>query len=106
MDSCHIPGLADEVALLEPVFAAAGESFHLAGHSYDGAVALRAALADPGRVRSLVLIEPVLFGLLLAEDPGQGAWARMPAPSRQPVPGLVNAAIDAYVTQSTSTCSA
>jgi pimeloyl-ACP methyl ester carboxylesterase len=65
--------LADEVALLEPVFLAAGESFHLVGHSYGGAVALQAALAEPGRVRSLVLIEPVLFGLLLAEDPGQPA---------------------------------
>lgn len=207
--------LADEVALLEPVFAAAGESFHLVGHSYGGAVALCAALAEPGRIRSLVLIEPVLFGLLLAENPsqpdvqeilalrgdtgaatqrgalecaaerfigywmGRGAWACMPSPRRQaaarampavgeewsalfaevtplreysslnvptlllvgsqspaparsvarlltqtlpdvttleldgvghmaPVthPGLVNAAIDAYVTQSRSTCSA
>ena len=65
--------LADEVALLAPAFEAAGESFHLVGHSYGGAVALRAALACPGRIRSLVLIEPVLFGLLLAEDPGQAA---------------------------------
>jgi pimeloyl-ACP methyl ester carboxylesterase len=65
--------LADEVALLEPVFEAAGESFHLVGHSYGGAVAARAALANPARIRSLVLIEPVLFGLLLAEDPDQPA---------------------------------
>ena len=65
--------LADEVRLLEPVFEAAGEPFHLVGHSYGGAVAARAALANPGRIRSLVLIEPVLFGLLLAEDPGQPA---------------------------------
>ena len=36
--------LADEVALLEPVFEAAGPRFHLVGHSYGGAVALRAAL--------------------------------------------------------------
>ena len=34
---------------------------------------MRAALTHPGRFRSLVLIEPVLFGLLLAEDPGQPA---------------------------------
>lgn len=65
--------LADEVALLEPVLAAAGDGFHLVGHSYGGAVALKAALADPGRLRSLVLYEPVLFSLLLAEDPAQPA---------------------------------
>jgi pimeloyl-ACP methyl ester carboxylesterase len=65
--------LADEVSLLEPVFEAAGEPFHLIGHSYGAAVALRAALAHPGRIRSLVLIEPVMFGLLLADDPGQPA---------------------------------
>ena len=65
--------LADEVAKLEPAFEAAGDSFHLIGHSYGGAVAMRAALTYPGRLRSLVLIEPVLFGLLLAEDPGQPA---------------------------------
>jgi pimeloyl-ACP methyl ester carboxylesterase len=65
--------LADEVGLLEPVFAAAGPRFHLVGHSYGGAVALKAALADPDRVESLVLFEPVLFSLLAAEDPTQAA---------------------------------
>lgn len=65
--------LADEVALLDPVFAAAGERFHLVGHSYGGAVALEAARADPGRVESLVLFEPVLFSVLVAEDPTQAA---------------------------------
>ena len=65
--------LADEVALLAPVFAAAGPRFHLVGHSYGGAVALLAALADPARVESLVLFEPVLFSLLTAEDPAQAA---------------------------------
>lgn len=60
--------LADEVALLEPVLAEAGERFHLVGHSYGAAVALKAALADPGRVRSLVVYEPVLFSVLMAED--------------------------------------
>jgi len=65
--------LADEVALLDPVLAAAGRRFHLVGHSYGGAVALRAALAAPGRVESLVLFEPVLFSVLTAEDPTQPA---------------------------------
>jgi pimeloyl-ACP methyl ester carboxylesterase len=65
--------LADEVALLEPVLAAAGDRFHVVGHSYGGAVALKAALADPDRIRSLVVYEPVLFSVLLAEDPTQPA---------------------------------
>ena len=65
--------LADEVALLAPVLAAAGPRFHLVGHSYGGAVALRAALADPSRIESLVLFEPVLFSLLTAEDPAHAA---------------------------------
>ena len=65
--------LADEAALLAPVFDAAGERFHLVGHSYGGAVALEAALTLPGRVESLVLFEPVLFSVLIAEDPAQPA---------------------------------
>jgi pimeloyl-ACP methyl ester carboxylesterase len=65
--------LDDEVALLEPAFAAAGERFHLVGHSYGGAVALAAAGARPERVESLVLFEPVLFSMLMAEDPDQAA---------------------------------
>ena len=59
----------DQLALLEPVFAAAGERFHLVGHSYGGAIALKAALAFGKRVRSLVLYEPVLFSVLLREAP-------------------------------------
>lgn len=38
--------------------------FHLVGHSYGGAVAMKLALLAPQRVRSLTLIEPVLFHLL------------------------------------------
>ena len=65
--------LADEARLIEPVFRAAGERFHLVGHSYGGAVALRAALDDPSRLRSLVLYEPVLFAALMQDDPEQPA---------------------------------
>lgn len=61
--------LQDEVALLEPVFARAGEPFALIGHSYGAAVALLAALQQPERVRALVLYEPTLFGLIDAASP-------------------------------------
>ena len=60
--------LEDEVALLEPVFAQAGDGFALVGHSYGAAVALKAAVALPGRVRSLALYEPTLFSLIDAQS--------------------------------------
>jgi pimeloyl-ACP methyl ester carboxylesterase len=59
--------LDDELALLSSVFRAAGDRFHLIGHSYGGAVALKAALADPDRLLSLVVYEPVLFSVLIAD---------------------------------------
>jgi pimeloyl-ACP methyl ester carboxylesterase len=46
--------------------------FHLVGHSYGGAVALRFALSYPERLRSLTLIEPSCFHLLKAADGGVG----------------------------------
>jgi pimeloyl-ACP methyl ester carboxylesterase len=65
--------LADEVALVEPVLAAAGGGVHLIGHSYGGAVALKLALTRPRWLRSLIVFEPVLFSLLMAEDADQPA---------------------------------
>jgi pimeloyl-ACP methyl ester carboxylesterase len=65
--------LDEEVGFLAPVFEAAGEAFHLVGHSYGGAVALKAALRQHARLRSLTLFEPVLFSLLLAAAPQSDA---------------------------------
>jgi pimeloyl-ACP methyl ester carboxylesterase len=61
--------LDEEVRYLDPAFEAAGDSFHLLGHSYGGAVALKAALRHRSRLRSLTLFEPVLFSLLLRQAP-------------------------------------
>lgn len=61
--------LRDEAALVEPVLAKAGAPLALVGHSYGAAIALVAALANPGRVRALALYEPTLFSLLAAETP-------------------------------------
>lgn len=66
--------LDDEVRLVESVLnreVPAGEQLHLVGHSYGGAVALRLALTNPGRVRSLALFEPGAFHLLPADDPAR-----------------------------------
>jgi pimeloyl-ACP methyl ester carboxylesterase len=59
--------LADEVALIEPVLAGAGTPFALVGHSYGGAVALMAALAERKCLAALVLYEPTLFALIDAD---------------------------------------
>ncbi|MGF1473056.1 MAG: alpha/beta fold hydrolase [Rubrobacteraceae bacterium] len=65
--------LDDQLDLMEPVFDVAGESFHLVGHSSGGAIALKTALAHPERVRSLTVFEPVLFSVLVADDPASPA---------------------------------
>jgi pimeloyl-ACP methyl ester carboxylesterase len=67
--------LDDQVALLEPVFRAAGDRFHLVGHSFGGAIALKAAFVHRNRVLSLALYEPVLFSVLMADAP-DGVAAR------------------------------
>ena len=47
-----------------------GEPFHLVGHSYGGAVALRLCHRTPLRVKTLAVFEPVAFHLLDRNDPG------------------------------------
>lgn len=65
--------LDDELTLLRPVFRAAGDRFHLIGHSFGAAIALKAALADRNRVLSLAVYEPVLFSFLIADAPESAA---------------------------------
>jgi pimeloyl-ACP methyl ester carboxylesterase len=62
--------LANEIALVLDILRdeIGDTSFHLVGHSYGGAVALRLAAEQPGRIRSLSLYEPVAFGLLDGDD--------------------------------------
>ena len=64
----------DEAALVLPVIECAGGA-HLIGHSYGAAIALHLAVARPSLVHSLVVYEPVLFGLLADHEP-QGAAAQ------------------------------
>jgi len=57
--------LAGEAAAVLQSVGSVAPAFHLVGHSFGGAVALKLALRYPHRVRSLTLIEPVAFHLLL-----------------------------------------
>jgi len=65
--------LADEVALIEPLLAAAPDGVHLVGHSYGAAIALKAALMHPDRVRSLGVYEPTIFALVDRDSPRPNA---------------------------------
>lgn len=61
--------LQNEVEFIEPVMAQADSPITLIGHSYGAAVALMAALADPGRIKALALYEPTLFAVVDAQSP-------------------------------------
>ena len=56
--------LDDEAQRIESLIQAEPAGVHLVGHSFGGAVALKLALRNPGRVTSVALYEPVLFSLL------------------------------------------
>jgi pimeloyl-ACP methyl ester carboxylesterase len=56
------------------------EGVDVVGHSYGGLVALLAAVSRPARVRSLVLYDPVAFGVLTAADAdAHGDLERVPS---------------------------
>ena len=59
-----LPGLGDDAALVDAILGRGPGRFHLVGHSYGGAVALRLAADQPARLLSLTLSEPVAFHLL------------------------------------------
>ena len=69
----RIIDLDDEVDLLEPIFEMAGAPFHLVGHSYGAAIALRVALTQRARIKTLCVYEPTCFSLLEEEIPGHPA---------------------------------
>lgn len=56
--------LSAEAGLAAAALPAEARDVHVVGHSYGGAVALRFAVEQPWRVKSLTLIEPVAFHTL------------------------------------------
>lgn len=57
------------LALLDTMLGQEAGQVDLLGHSFGATVALRMALARPEKIRSLVLIEPVLFAVTRLEAP-------------------------------------
>lgn len=57
--------LDDELRALQDVLPCCAKKYHLVGYSYGGVVALHLAIANPSRILSLTLIEPVFFSALL-----------------------------------------
>lgn len=86
--------LDDEVDALATVFERAGPRFHLVGHSFGGAVALKAALRHAERLESLSLFEPVLFALLQRAAPQSEGWREVEA-----IAGQTTALLDAGDTE-------
>jgi pimeloyl-ACP methyl ester carboxylesterase len=70
-------GRATDLDVVLELARALGEPVHLVGHSYGGAVALRAAAELGPQVASLALVEPVAFHLLRLE--GDPAWREIEA---------------------------
>jgi pimeloyl-ACP methyl ester carboxylesterase len=61
--------LSQEAQVLIHRLRGLGQPFHLVGHSYGGALALRIAIEWPSLVRSLTMFEPAMFHLLRDGQP-------------------------------------
>ncbi len=64
-ERCHFA--MDQLAL-ETLVDRMGEPVHVVGHSYGGLLALLVALHRPALVRSVMVYEPVAFGILRSEE--------------------------------------
>lgn len=81
--------LADEAERTLALIDASDRPVHLVGHSYGGAVALKAAALRPDRIASLSLYEPSAFHVLRGiGDRGTAAFAEIQAVVQRTVQGV------------------
>ena len=85
----HAFTLADEAARTIEVIDRSDWNVHLVGHSYGGAVALRAAIERPNRIASLTLYEPTAFHLLKTMKGGMLALAEIRAIAARTAQGVI-----------------
>jgi pimeloyl-ACP methyl ester carboxylesterase len=87
----HAFTLADEAATTIEMIDCSDCKVHLVGHSYGGAVALRAAVERPHSIASLTLYEPSAFHLLKAMgDRGAFAFAEILAINAKTSAGVIS----------------
>jgi pimeloyl-ACP methyl ester carboxylesterase len=87
----HAFTLADEAATTIEIIDCSDCKVHLVGHSYGGAVALRAAVERPNRIASLTLYEPSAFHLLKAMGArGAAAFAEILAIGTKTGEGVIS----------------
>jgi len=86
----HAFTLADEAARTIEVIDRSDCKVHLVGHSYGGAVALRAAIERPSRIASLSLYEPTAFQLLKTmSERGMPALSEIRAVAARAAQGVI-----------------
>jgi pimeloyl-ACP methyl ester carboxylesterase len=86
----HAFTLADEAARTIEAIDRSDWNVHLVGHSYGGAVALRAAIERPSRIASLTLYEPTAFHLLKGMgERGMPALAEIRALAARTAQGVI-----------------
>lgn len=56
--------LVDETNLINEVISGIDERIHLVGHSFGGTIAYHLAMASPGKIKDLTLVEPMLGWIL------------------------------------------
>jgi pimeloyl-ACP methyl ester carboxylesterase len=64
--------LAMDVDAIERIVDVVGEPVHVVGHSYGGLLAVTLARRIPERILSLVVYDPVAFGVLHSENDAEG----------------------------------
>ena len=86
----HAFTLADEAARTIEIIDRSDWKVHLVGHSYGGAVAMRAAIERPSRIASLTLYEPTAFHLLKTMgERGMPALAEIRAIAARTAQGVI-----------------
>jgi pimeloyl-ACP methyl ester carboxylesterase len=91
--------MRQDLAMIETLSEQVGRPMHVVGHSYGGLLGMLLALAEPSRVLSLALFEPVSFGVVdeRIDDGGELARMRISAKAETETGKVTDAWLEAFV---------